>query len=194
MANGLAAHGGIVPLAITDLAFSDDERPAMRMAALMGLPVKFVFSHDSIGIGRNGPTPQPVEILAGLRAMPNMLVLRLADAVEAAECWAIALDHHSGPSTLVFARQALPAVRRLHTDANLSARGADVLAEGEGGRAASPCRPPAPRSRSPWPRARRCRPRASPPRWCRCPAGSSSPPRVPPAAVAGAARRLLAAG
>jgi transketolase len=133
MANGLAAHGGIVPLAITYLAFSDYERPAMRMAALMGLPVKFVFSHDSIGIGRNGPTHQPVEILAGLRAMPNMLVLRPADAVEAAECWAIALQHRSGPSTLVFARQALPAVRRLHTDANLSARGAYVLAEGEGG-------------------------------------------------------------
>ena len=76
MANGMAAHGGVVPLAVTYLAFSDYERPAMRMAALMGLPVKFVFSHDSIGIGRNGPTHQPVEILASLRAMPNMLVLR----------------------------------------------------------------------------------------------------------------------
>ena len=85
------------------------------MAALMGLPVKFVFSHDSIGIGRNGPTHQPVEILASLRAMPNMLVLRPADAVEAAECWEIAFEHRSGPSTLVFARQALPHVRRMHT-------------------------------------------------------------------------------
>jgi transketolase len=106
----------------------------MRMAALMGLPVKFVFSHDSIGIGRNGPTHQPVEILASLRAMPNMLVLRPADAVEAAECWEIAFEHRSGPSTLVFARQALPHVRRLHTSANLSRRGAYVLAEASGPR------------------------------------------------------------
>ena len=103
------------------------------MAALMGLPVKFVFSHDSIGIGRNGPTHQPVEILAALRAMPNLLVLRPADAVEAAECWEIALEHRSGPAALVFARQALPHVRRLHTSANLSRRGAYVLAEGDGG-------------------------------------------------------------
>jgi transketolase len=134
MANGMAAHGGTVPLAVTYLAFSDYERPAMRMAALMGLPVRFVFSHDSIGIGKNGPTHQPVEILASLRAMPNMLVLRPADAVEAAECWAIALEHRSGPSSLVFARQALPHVRRLHTDANLSARGAYVLREADGER------------------------------------------------------------
>ena len=134
MANGMAAHGGIVPMAVTYLAFSDYERPAMRMAALMGLPVKFVFSHDSIGIGRNGPTHQPVEILASLRAMPNMLVLRPADAVEAAECWEIAFEHRGGPSTLVFARQALPHVRRMHTSANLSRRGAYVLVEAEGGR------------------------------------------------------------
>jgi transketolase len=133
MANGMAAHGGVVPLAVTYLAFSDYERPAMRMAALMGLPVKFVFSHDSIGIGRNGPTHQPVEILAALRALPNMLVLRPADAAEAAECWEIAFEHRSGPSTLVFARQALPHVRRLHTSANLSRRGAYVLAEADGG-------------------------------------------------------------
>jgi transketolase len=132
LANGLAAHGGVLPLAVTYLAFADYERPAMRMAALMGLPVKFVFSHDSIGIGKNGPTHQPVEILAALRAMPNMLVLRPADAVEAAECWEIALAHQSGPSTLVFARQALPAVRRLHTSANLSALGAYVLHEAQG--------------------------------------------------------------
>jgi transketolase len=133
MANGMAAHGGVVPLALTYLAFSEYERPAMRMAALMGLPVKFVFSHDSIGIGRNGPTHQPVEILASLRAMPNMLVLRPADAVEAAECWEIAFDRRNGPSTLVFARQSLPHVRRLHTSANLSKRGAYVLAEADGG-------------------------------------------------------------
>lgn len=127
MANGMAAHGGVLPLAVTYLAFSDYERAAMRMAALMGLPVKFVFSHDSIGVGKNGPTHQPVEILASLRAMPNMLVMRPADAAEAAECWELALAHRSGPVTLAFARQALPHVRRSHTDDNLSARGAYVL-------------------------------------------------------------------
>jgi transketolase len=134
MANGMAAHGGVIPLAVTYLAFSDYERPAMRMAALMGLPVKFVFSHDSIGVGKNGPTHQPVEILASLRAMPNMLVFRPADAVEAAECWTIAYEHRSGPSTMVFARQTLPLVRtRLSAD-NLCARGGYVLAEAEGGK------------------------------------------------------------
>jgi transketolase len=133
MANGMAAHGGIVATSVTYLAFSDYQRPAMRMAALMGLPVHFVFSHDSIGVGKNGPTHQPVEILASLRAMPNMRVLRPADAVEAAECWALALEHRSGPSTLVFARQALPLVRREYSAEPLSQRGAYVLAEAEGG-------------------------------------------------------------
>ena len=133
LANGMAAHGGVMPFSLTYLAFSDYERPAMRMAALMGLPVRFVFSHDSIGLGRNGPTHQPVEILASLRAMPNMLVLRPADAMEAAECWEIALEHRTGPVSLVFARQALPAVRRGHVPDNLSARGAYVLAEAENG-------------------------------------------------------------
>lgn len=133
MAVGMAAHGGIVPLAVTYLAFSDYERPAMRMAALMRLPVKFVFSHDSIGIGKNGPTHQPVEILAALRAMPNMLVMRPADAVEAVECWEVALEHREGPVSMVFARQALPPVRLEAGDENLSRRGAYVLAEAEGG-------------------------------------------------------------
>ncbi|CAN5806813.1 transketolase [soil metagenome] len=133
MANGMAAHGGIIPLAVTYLVFSDYERAAMRMAALMGLPVKFVFSHDSIGVGKNGPTHQPVEVLASLRAMPNMLVMRPADAVEAAECWELALEHGSGPATLVFARQALPTVRRTHVAENLSRRGAYVLADADGG-------------------------------------------------------------
>jgi transketolase len=133
MANGMAAHGGIIPLAVTYLAFSDYERAAMRMAALMRLPVKFVFSHDSIGVGKNGPTHQPVEILASLRAMPNMLVLRPADAVEAAECWEVALEHRTGPASLIFARQSLPPVRTTHVDDNLSRRGAYVLVEGEGG-------------------------------------------------------------
>lgn len=133
MANGIAAHGGAVALAVTYLAFSDYERPAMRMAALMGLPVKFVFSHDSIGVGKNGPTHQPVEILASLRAMPNMLVMRPADAVEAAECWEVALEQKRTPASMVFARQGLPTLRSVHSDDNLSRRGAYVLAEGEGG-------------------------------------------------------------
>ncbi len=134
MANGMAAHGGVIPLAVTYLPFADYERPAMRMAALMGLPVKFVFSHDSIGVGKNGPTHQPVEILASLRAMPNMLVMRPADVVEAAECWEIALEHRTGPVSMVFARQDLPLVRSAGGDENLSRRGAYVLAEGEGAR------------------------------------------------------------
>ncbi len=129
MANGMAAHGGILPLSVTYLAFADYERPAMRMAALMGLPVKYVFSHDSIGIGRNGPTHQPVEILASLRAIPNMWVMRPADAVEAAECWELALQHREGPVSLVFARQSLPRVRTTHHADNLCARGAYVLHE-----------------------------------------------------------------
>jgi len=134
LANGMAAHGGVIPLAVTYLAFADYERPAMRMAALMGLPVKFIFSHDSIGIGKNGPTHQPVEILASLRAMPNMLVLRPADATEMAECWEIILEHATGPISLVCARQML---RQLRSDAGLenrSRRGAYVLAEAEGER------------------------------------------------------------
>jgi len=134
MANGMAAHGGVLPLAVTYLAFSDYERPAMRMAALMGLPVRFVFSHDSIGVGTNGPTHQPVEILAALRAMPNMLVLRPADAVEAAECWEVALAHQGGPASLVFARQALPLVRAEAAAENLCARGAYVLREAQDAR------------------------------------------------------------
>lgn len=128
MANGMAAHGGIIPLAVTYLAFSDYERPAMRMAALMGLPSIFVFSHDSIGVGRNGPTHQPVEILASLRAMPNMLVMRPADEVECAECWQIALEQRRTPSTLVFARQELEPVRT-DVQENRSRKGAYILRE-----------------------------------------------------------------
>jgi transketolase len=133
MLNGMAAHGGVVACGVTYLVFTDYMRAAMRMAAMMELPVLFVFSHDSIGIGTNGPTHQPVEYLASFRAMPNMLVLRPADAVEAAECWEIALKHRTGPSSLIFARQPLEAVRTAHDEENRSARGAYVLAEAEGG-------------------------------------------------------------
>jgi transketolase len=132
LANGIAAHGGVLPLAVTYLPFADYERPAMRMAALMGLPVKFIFSHDSIGIGKNGPTHQPVEILASLRAMPNMLVLRPADAAEMAECWEIMLEQATGPVSLVCARQQLDQLRLSASTENQSRRGAYVLAEADG--------------------------------------------------------------
>ncbi len=111
-------------------------RPTLRLAAMMGLPVQFVFSHDFIGVGTNGPTHQPVEYLASLRAIPNMLVFRPADAVEAAECWEAALDYRSGPSSLIFARQALDSVRGdgdTDLSKNLSSLGAYVLVEAEGG-------------------------------------------------------------
>jgi transketolase len=136
MVNGMAAHGGVVPVSVTYLAFSDYQRPAMRMAALMGLPSIFVFSHDSIGVGRNGPTHQPVEILASFRAMPNMLTFRPADAVEVAEAWEIALERKDGPSLFALAKQPVPGLRR-EAGENLSRRGAYVLAEAGGKRAAT---------------------------------------------------------
>jgi transketolase len=135
MQNGMAAHGGVVPVGVTYLVFSDYMRPTLRLAAMMNLPVPFVFSHDSIGIGRNGPTHQPVEYLASLRAIPNMLVLRPADAVEAAECWEIALANRGGPSSLIFARQPLEPVRNDGSGKNRSRCGAYVLQEaGDGTR------------------------------------------------------------
>jgi transketolase len=128
MLNGMAAHGGVVPTGITYMVFSDYLRPTLRLAAMMRLPVCFAFSHDSIGIGRNGPTHQPVEYLAALRAIPDMWVLRPADAVEAAECWELALARRDGPSCLVFARQPLQPTGRAAGE-NRSARGAYVLVE-----------------------------------------------------------------
>lgn len=134
MLNGMVAHGGVLPVGVTYLVFADYERPTFRLAAMMGLPTVFVFSHDSIGIGRNGPTHQPVEILASLRAIPNMLVFRPADGVEAAEAWEIALAHRTGPSCLVFPRQKLgPARDAASLGENRTARGAYVLAEATGG-------------------------------------------------------------
>jgi transketolase len=105
MVNGIAAHGGLRPVNVTYLAFADYERPAMRMAALMGLPGVFVFSHDSIGVGSNGPTHQPVEVLASFRAMPNFHVFRPADARETVEAWELALARNTGPSLLALSRQ-----------------------------------------------------------------------------------------
>lgn len=133
MCDGISAHGGLRPVNVTYLTFADYERPAMRMAALMGLPALFVFSHDSIGVGSNGPTHQPVEVLASFRAMPNMQVFRPADAVETAEAWDIALRTTGGPSLLALSKQSALQVRRDDAE-NLSARGAYVLSEAQGPR------------------------------------------------------------
>ncbi|MCW2308967.1 transketolase [Rhodobium gokarnense] len=135
MMNGMTVHGGIVAVGTTFLVFSDYMRHALRMAALMKIPGVFVFSHDSIGIGKNGPTHQPVETLASLRAYPNMWVLRPADAVEMAECWELALTHRDGPTSIICSRQPLEPVRTQDVDDNLCARGAYVLSPAEGGRA-----------------------------------------------------------
>ncbi|HRO15397.1 MAG TPA: transketolase, partial [Paracoccus sp. (in: a-proteobacteria)] len=127
--NGLWLHGGFRPYGGTFLAFTDYARGAMRLSALMGLPVVYVMTHDSIGLGEDGPTHQPVEHLAMLRATPNTLTFRPADVVETAEAWEIALTSDSTPSVLALSRQNLPTVRLEHTDENLTARGAYVLRE-----------------------------------------------------------------
>ncbi len=132
--NGIALHKGFLNYGGTFLIFSDFMRGAIRLAALQGLPVTYVFTHDSIGLGEDGPTHQPVEILPALRAIPNMRVIRPADAVETAEAWAVALQSESTPTALALSRQGLPAVRTEHTDENLVAKGAYVLREPEGGR------------------------------------------------------------
>ncbi len=134
--NGLTLHGGVIPYGGTFLCFSDYARPAMRLASLMGIRSIFVMTHDSIGLGEDGPTHQPVEHLAALRAIPNHNVFRPADATEAAECWQIALETEKTPSTLALTRQNLPAVRTAYVEENLSARGAYELAAAEGGEAA----------------------------------------------------------
>ncbi len=125
--NGMALHGGVIPYAGTFLVFSDYCRPAIRLSALMGVRVVYVMTHDSIGLGEDGPTHQPVEHLAALRAIPNLLVMRPADVVETAECWQIALESRTTPSVLVLSRQNLPTVRTHQEDANLCARGAYEL-------------------------------------------------------------------
>jgi transketolase len=134
--NGLALHGGVRPYGGTFMCFADYARPAMRLSALMGVPVQYVMTHDSIGLGEDGPTHQPVEHLAMLRATPNMLVFRPADAVETAEAWEIALSQSATPSVLALSRQGLPTVRTEHKAKNLTAQGAYVLADAEGKRQA----------------------------------------------------------
>src|SRR5713226_5349035 len=132
--NGLSVHGGIIPYGGTFLVFADYCRPAIRLSALIGLRVIHVMTHDSIGLGEDGPTHQPVEHLAGLRAIPNLQVFRPADAVETAECWELALGARQLPSVLALTRQSVPTLRRGADAENLSARGGYVLAEAEGRR------------------------------------------------------------
>jgi len=135
-ANGMAVHGGIIPYTGTFFVFSDYMRPAIRLGALMKQRVIHVLTHDSIGLGEDGPTHQPIEHLASLRAMPNLHVYRPADALETAECWELAITRSNGPSLLVLTRQALPALR-FDASENLTARGGYVLAEAEGQRQAT---------------------------------------------------------
>jgi transketolase len=135
-ANGMALHGGIIPYIGTFFVFSDYLRPALRMCAIMRQRVVYVLTHDSIGLGEDGPTHQPVEHLASLRAMPNLHVFRPADAMETAECWELAVRRSDGPSLLVLSRQALPAWRTDISE-NRSARGGYVLAEADGPRQAT---------------------------------------------------------
>ncbi len=132
--NGIALHGGLIPYGGTFLVFTDYCRPAIRLSALMGKRVIYVMTHDSIGLGEDGPTHQPVEHLASLRAMPNLNVFRPADVVETAECWALALKHDKTPSILALTRQGVPTLRTEHTAENLCARGGYVLADASGTR------------------------------------------------------------
>ncbi len=135
--NGLALHGGVRPIGSTFLIFSDYMRPPIRLAALCGLPVIYVFTHDSIGLGEDGPTHQPIEQLAALRAIPNLVVIRPADATETVEAWRVAILSHSGPVALVLTRQKVPVIDRAkYSPANGLRLGGYVLAEAPGGKPA----------------------------------------------------------
>ena len=131
--NGIDLHGGFIPYGGTFLTFTDYCRPSIRLSALMGLRIIYVMTHDSIGLGEDGPTHQPIEHLASLRAIPNLQVFRPADAVEVAECWEIALASQKTPSILALTRQGLPLLRD-NISANLSAKGGYVLRDCEGKR------------------------------------------------------------
>jgi transketolase len=131
--NGIALHGGFIPSGASFLTFSDYCRPALRLSALMGIRAIEVFTHDSIGLGEDGPTHQPVEHLAALRAIPNLLVFRPADRTETLECWQLALNAKTSPSVLALTRQNLPSVRHDFRPENLSAAGAYELAPADGG-------------------------------------------------------------
>ncbi len=130
--NGISLHGGLIPYSGTFLTFSDYARGAMRLSSLMGIRVVYVMTHDSIGLGEDGPTHQPVEHLAALRAIPNNYVFRPADVVETAECWELALKSRKTPSTIALTRQNLPTVRTEHVEENKCAYGAYELAAASG--------------------------------------------------------------
>ncbi|HBZ43763.1 MAG TPA: transketolase, partial [Maritimibacter sp.] len=134
--NGLVLHGGIRPYGGTFMAFVDYARGAMRLSSLMGIPVTYVMTHDSIGLGEDGPTHQPVEHLSICRATPNSYTFRPCDTVETAEAWEIALTSENTPSVLALSRQGLPTLRTEHKNSNLTSKGAYVLAEAEGKRQA----------------------------------------------------------
>ncbi len=134
--NGMAVHGGVIPYGGTFFCFTDYMRPSIRLAALMRIRVVYVLTHDSIGLGEDGPTHQPVEHLASLRAMPNIFMFRPGDTMETAECWELALRRTDGPSLLALSRQSLPEFRT-DTAENRCARGAYVLAEADGARQAT---------------------------------------------------------
>jgi transketolase len=127
--NGISLHGGFIPYGGTFLAFTDYCRPSIRLSALIPTHVIYIMTHDSIGLGEDGPTHQPIEHLAALRAIPNLNVFRPADAIEVAECWALALENQKTPSILVLTRQNLPFLRTDNTQENLSGKGGYVLSE-----------------------------------------------------------------
>ena len=132
--NGMALHGGVIPFGGTFLTFTDYCRPAIRLSALMELRVIYVMTHDSIGLGEDGPTHQPIEHLASLRAMPNLLLFRPADAIETAECWELALANAERPSVLALTRQGVPYLREgANNSGNACARGGYVLHEASSG-------------------------------------------------------------
>jgi transketolase len=130
--NGIYLHGGFAPSGATFLVFTDYARPAMRLAALMGTGVVYIMTHDSIGLGEDGPTHQPVEHLAALRAIPNMRVFRPCDAIEVAECWELALNRTDGPTVLALTRQSLPQLRTTAAADNLCSRGGYELVAARG--------------------------------------------------------------
>jgi transketolase len=134
--NGLALHGGLIASGCTTLASADAIRPALRLAAVMKLRVVYTCTHDSIGLGADGPAHQPIEQLAALRAIPSLLVFRPADAIETAECWELALRRHEGPSVIVLCRQPLPNLRAENAE-NRCARGGYMIAEAPGPRQAT---------------------------------------------------------
>ena len=131
--NGIALHGGMIPYGGTFLCFSDCCRPAIRLAALMQIRTVFVMTHDSIGVGEDGPTHQPVEQLAALRAIPHLAVYRPGDPVETAECWELILNAPRQAALIALSRQPMPLLRREPGNENKSAKGGYVLLEAEGG-------------------------------------------------------------